>query len=64
MEQFIKHFTRDAHGVWRCVTPATLDLPSGHVEVMPGTVFTRGTRFLDVDLAARLDDQYAKDHTA
>jgi len=57
----MKHFTRDAYGVWRCMTPASLPLPSGQVDVMPGTVFTRGTRFLNVDLAVLLDEQYAKE---
>jgi hypothetical protein len=58
MQHFIKHFVREAHG-WRCIEPATLDLPEGRVQVNPGTVFTRGTRFMNVDIAELLDRQYA-----
>jgi hypothetical protein len=58
MRNFIRHFVRDSYGAWRCVEPATLDLPQGRVQVTPGTVFTRGTRFMNVDIAEMLDRQY------
>jgi hypothetical protein len=61
VQNFIKHFVRESSG-WRCVEPATLDLPSGRIQVNPGTVFTRGTSFMNVDLAKMLDEQYARDH--
>ena len=61
MDSFIKSFVRDAAGAWRCVHPATLDLPSGRIQVNPGSVFVKGTRFMNVDLAQLLDEHYLKD---
>jgi len=60
MEKFIGHFVREAHGVWRCVESATLDLPSGRIQVTPGATFTRGTTFMNVELALLLELQYQK----
>ena len=57
MKQFIRHFSRESYG-WRCIEPATLDLPSGRVQVTPGSVFVRGTIFMNVDLAKLLDEEY------
>jgi hypothetical protein len=62
VQNFIKHFVRDAYGAWRCIAPVTLDLPSGRVQVTPGSVFTRGTKFMNVDLAEFLDKEYEKHH--
>ena len=61
---FIKAFVRESIGVWRCVQPATLDLASGRIQVNPGNRFTRGMRFMNVDVAAQLDEHYAKSHPA
>ena len=61
MQSFIKCFVRDAYGAWRCIAPADLQLPSGRVQVTPGSVFMKGMRFMNVDLAALLDEQYAED---
>jgi hypothetical protein len=62
VQNFIKHFTRDARtGAWRCIAPADIELPSGRVQVTPGSVFKRGTQFMNVDLAKLLDEQYEKD---
>jgi len=61
VEKFIKSFVRDAHGAWRCIAPADIDLPSGRVQVTPGTVFVKGTQFMNVDLAELLEAQYEKD---
>ena len=58
MERFIKCFRRDAYGVWLCIAPADLQLPQGRVQVTPGSVFTRGTKFMNVELAALLDEQW------
>lgn len=60
LQDFIKHFVRDAFGAWRCIEPAELDLPQGRVQVTPGTVFTRGTKFMNVDVAELLDEQAAR----
>jgi hypothetical protein len=40
--------------------PATLDLPSGRIQVAPGSRFTRGTTFMGIDLAAILDEYHEK----
>ena len=60
MQTFIKGFVRDRYGVWRCIEPATLDLPSGRIQVTPGTVFTRGTKFMNVELAKLLDEEHER----
>ncbi len=61
MQKFIKCFVRDQAGAWRCITPADITLPSGRVQVTAGSVFVKGTTFMNVDLAALLDEQYSKD---
>ncbi len=57
MRDFIRAFVRDEYGAWRCIEPAELDLPGGRIQVTPGSVFVRGTRFMNVDLAELLDRQ-------
>lgn len=61
MRKFIHCFVRDGRGLWRCVAAGSLDLPSGRVQVVPGSVFVRGTRFMNVDLAELLEEHYEKD---
>lgn len=51
-----QHFTRDASGRWTCIKPAVFDLPTGRIEVAPGTRLVRGTKFMGVDLAQYLDE--------
>lgn len=58
IEQFIKHFRRERAGIWICVKPTTLEFPRGRIEFMPGTRLTTGTRFMNVELARMLDEQY------
>lgn len=58
-KNILKHFTRDARGRWTCIEPTVFDLPSGRIEVAPGTRLVRGTKFMGVDLAELLDKQYA-----
>ncbi len=60
MQDFIRHFRRTAPGVWVCTEAATLDLPQGRVQVAPGTRFTLGTRFMNVEIAALLEAEYMK----
>lgn len=60
MEHFIKHFVREEPGVWVCTEPATLHLPTGRLQVAPGSRFTLGTVFMNVDLAKLLEEQHAK----
>ena len=47
--------------MWVCLQPAELQLPQGRVQVTPGTRFTLGTKFMNVEIAALLDEQYDKD---
>jgi hypothetical protein len=58
MTNFFECFVREADGAWRCTTPIDLHLPEGRVQVAPGTVFIRGSRFMNIDLAKLLDDQH------
>jgi hypothetical protein len=60
MQNFIKCFARDPTGAWRCITPADVQTPQGRIQVTPGSVFTPGTRFMNVDLVALLEEQHAK----
>lgn len=62
MREFIKHFVREHHGSWRCVEPTEFKLDGSRIQVAPGTRFTRGTTFMGVDLAARLDEEYERGH--
>ena len=60
MEQFIKRFRRETGGVWVCMEPATLELPQGRIQVTPGSRFTVGTMFMNVDVARMLDAHYSR----
>lgn len=63
MGEFIRNFVREPDGSWLCVRPAEAQLDGGRIQVAPGSRFTRGTRFMGVDLAEFLDEQsrYFKD---
>ena len=61
MQQFIKHFRREGAGVWTCVEPATLELPEGRVQAAPGSRFVVGTKFMNVDIARLLDEEYSRE---
>lgn len=63
MHRFIKHFRREGGGNWVCVEPATLDLPQGRVQVTPGTRLAVGQRFMNLDLARMLDEEYSRSNT-
>ena len=63
MKVFITRFRREGAGNWVCVAPASLDLPQGRVQVAPGTRVTIGTKFMNVDLARLLDEEYSRSHT-
>ena len=60
MERFIQNFVREAPGVWTCKSYATITLDTGRIQIAPGTRLTRGTLFMGVELAALLEEQYAK----
>jgi len=61
VQNFIRHFRRDPLGVWICVADAELNLPEGRIQVTVGSRFSKGTSFMNVDLAARLEEQYWKE---
>ncbi|HUQ73323.1 MAG TPA: hypothetical protein VM183_01255 [Burkholderiales bacterium] len=56
LQNFIKCFVRDSAGQWRCISFATLTHSGRRVQVAEGRVLVKGTRFMNVDLAALLDD--------
>lgn len=58
LDSFKDRFVRDGLGRWTCIEPASIELPSGHIEVAPGTRLVRGTKFMGVDLAELLDREY------
>jgi hypothetical protein len=60
VRQFIRHFTREAPGMWKCVSDATLDTPSGRVQVLAGSIFMRGTRYMNVDVGEMLEAEYQR----
>jgi len=62
LQNFITHFKKEPNGAWTCREPADLFLPSGRIQVTPGSRFVRGTTFMGIDLAALLDEQDGKDH--
>ena len=57
MKQFIRAFRRNPDGSWTCIEPATFDGPGGRIQVTPGSTFAPGPKFMNVDLAAWLDEQ-------
>ena len=61
MKEFIKHFRRDPFGIWICVSSAELELPQGRIQCSTvGSGFAPGTKFMNVDLAALLEDHHEK----
>jgi hypothetical protein len=58
MDEFIKHFRREGPGDWVCIEAATLLLPQGRIQVAPGTRFTIGTKFMNIELARVLEERY------
>ena len=57
MSQFFKCFRREGAGVWVCVRPVEVVLPQGRIQVAPGTLLTKGTTFMGIDMAKLLDEQ-------
>ena len=60
VDKFIRHFVRERPGCWKCHRDGEVTLPEGRVQVVAGSVFIRGTRFMNVDLAALLEEQFAR----
>lgn len=60
MGDFIDNFVREADGSWICIKPAETLLAGGRIQVAPGSRFTKGTRFMGVDLAELLEAEYGR----
>jgi hypothetical protein len=60
MDKFIKHFRREGVGTWVCISPATVELPQGRVQVTTGARFTLGTMFMNIELASMLEAEYQR----
>ncbi len=56
MAHRLKAFRRNPDGSWSCIAPATLQHPTGRMEVAAGSVFMEGRDFMGVDLAAWLNE--------
>jgi len=56
-------FRREGAGNWVCIEAATLDLPQGRVQISVGTRLTIGAKFMNVDLARMLDEEYSREQT-
>jgi hypothetical protein len=57
VNDFARHFCKNADGSWTCLSAATLNGPNGRVQVSPGSRFYPGTRFMGFDLARWLDER-------
>ena len=60
MGEFLRNFVREADGTWVCVRPAETMLDGGRIQVAPGSRFSRGSRFMGIDLAEMLEDEYRR----
>ena len=57
MEDFVRHFCRNADGSWTCTSSATLNGPNGRIQVAEGSRFYAGTSFMGFDLAKWLEER-------
>jgi hypothetical protein len=65
VEDFRNAFRLNRDGSWTCIAPATLfDERRQRVQVIPGTTFCRGHRFMNVDVARWLDEHEDAAHGA
>lgn len=55
MEKFLNNFMRKGDGIWECKHSTELKLPQGRIQVAPGTVLTKGTEFMGIDLVEMLE---------
>jgi hypothetical protein len=51
-----KGFKRNHDGSWTCVAESTIQRRGGRIQVMPGSTFPPGVKFMGVDLADLLDN--------
>jgi len=60
MGDVIKNFNREGPGRWLCRQSCSFQSPAGRIQVAAGTRVERGLRFINFDLGAALDEEYAK----
>lgn len=49
-------FRNNGDGSWTSIAIVTISSPGGgHIQIGPGMTFSRGVRFMGIDLAALLD---------
>jgi len=63
VKDVIDCFERDSPGHWTCTKACEIDLAGRRIQVAVGTRFTHGTRFMGVDIAELLDEQYEKNRS-
>jgi hypothetical protein len=56
VQSFYRSFVREEDGAWRCIATAELQLPGGRIQVAVGTRFTRGARYMGIDVARLLEE--------
>jgi hypothetical protein len=56
MKDHLKHFKRELPGLWTCLTPVSI----GGVTIPSGARFIAGVPYDGVDVAALLEQEYAK----
>jgi hypothetical protein len=61
VQNFMRSFVREKDGAWLCVEAAELQLASGRIQVAVGTRFTRGTRYMGIDVAGLLEEHFQRE---
>ena len=56
MNDHLKHFKRELPGLWTCLTSVSID----GVAIPSGALFIAGVPYEGVDVAALLEQEYAK----
>ena len=60
MQHLLRHFVGEGPGRWTCVEGVDVHTPAGRMQVTAGTRFVRGTKFMNFDVAAALDQEYSE----
>jgi hypothetical protein len=58
MNDHLKHFKRELPGLWTCLTTCTI----GGVTIPSGARIIAGVPYDGVDVAERLEQEYARQH--
>ena len=60
MQDFARCFVRNGRDAWLCVASGEFAFPEGRVQVAPGLILAKGTKFMGVDLVALLEAEEAR----